>query len=114
MSQSRDNRRHSPRIERINLVQVSRFDEEGLPSDLATGRTLNLSEGGLRIELPRPLPLRSKASFTLILGERMLDLQGTVVYLEALDNDLFQVGIRFDSLDPAARLALKEHVEASP
>ena len=35
---SRD-RRIDTRVDKIHLVQVSRFDEEGFRADLATGRT---------------------------------------------------------------------------
>jgi len=63
-----DDRRNHPRIEKCQLVQVSRFDEEGFRADLATGRTLNISRGGLRLELVHPLPLRSEVSLSLALG----------------------------------------------
>ena len=57
MNEVREERRHEPRIRKLNLVQVSRFDEEGFRADLATGRTLDISHSGLRLELSHPLPL---------------------------------------------------------
>ena len=106
---SHEDRRTSPRIERINLVQVNRFDEEGFRADMATGRTINISTGGLRLELHHPLPLRSKVSLNLVIGDRILDISGTVVYLESLDETRCCMGIEFENLDPEVEQILGGH-----
>ncbi len=97
------NRRKSPRIEKINLVQISRFDEEGFRSDLATGRTLDISRGGVRLELYHPLPLRSVVGLNLALENTLLDISGEVVYLEVLDDDSCAMGIKFVDLSDETR-----------
>ena len=96
-----DNRR-ATRVERINLVQVSRFDEDGYNADLTTGRTLNLSRTGLRLELHHALPLRSHVRLDLAIGDQLITVEGTVVYLEALPGDRCAMGISFHELEPAA------------
>ena len=102
---SEEDRRNSLRIDRINLVQVNRFDEEGFRADMATGRTINISTGGLRLELHHPLPLRSKVTLNVVLGDQIVDLSGTVVYLESLDDTRCCMGIRFDPVDPETEAA---------
>lgn len=104
-------RRTSPRIEKVHLVQVSRFDEEGFRADLTTGRTLNISSGGVRLELHHPVPLRTVVSLNLVLGERILDVSGTVVYLEVLDGQRCGLGIEFNDLDPEIQALLDGFVE---
>ena len=52
-------RRASPRVDEIQLVQVA---EPGSPSGLATGRTVNISRGGVRLEMSSQLPLRTRVS----------------------------------------------------
>lgn len=100
-----DERRVEPRIRKINLVQVSRFDEDGFRADLATGRTLNLSTGGLRLELYHALPLRSRVRLDLVLGDDLINVEGVVVYLEAVDAERCAMGIAFSNLpESAARL----------
>jgi hypothetical protein len=100
-----DERRIEPRIRKINLVQVSRFDEDGFRADLATGRTLNLSPGGLRLELYHALPLRSRVRLDLALGEELINVEGVVVYLEAIDAERCAMGIAFSNLpDSVAQL----------
>lgn len=104
-------RRLSPRIEKVHLVQVNRFDEEGFRADLTTGRTVNISRGGVRLELHHPVPLRSVVSLNMVLGERIVDVSGTVVYLEDLDGERCGMGIEFDDLDPEVEALLEEFVE---
>ena len=104
-------RRNAPRIEKVHLVQVNRFDEEGFRADLTTGRTLNISRGGVRLELHHPVPLRSVVSLNLVLGEQILDVSGTVVYLEDLDGDRCGMGIEFNELDADGQALLDKFVE---
>lgn len=108
-----DDRRTDPRIDKINLVQISRFDEEGFRADLATGRTLNISRGGMRLELHHPLPLRSTVNINLVLDNRILDVSGTVVYLEALDESSSCMGIRFEGLDEETAQLLDAYMVAN-
>lgn len=103
-------RRLESRVDKINLVQVSRFDEEGFRADLKTGRTLNISRGGMRLELYHPLPLRTTVSLNLVLEERILDISGTVVYLEALDEEISCMGIAFNGLDEETKELLDTYM----
>ncbi len=104
-------RRTDPRIEKVHLVQVNRFDEEGFRAGLTTGRTLNSSTGGVRLELHQPVPLRSVVSLNLVLGEQIVDVSGTVVYLEDMDGERCGMGIEFGDLDPETEALLEEFVE---
>lgn len=112
MSDGDDDRRIDTRVDKINLVQVSRFDEEGFRADLATGRTLNISRGGLRLELHHPLPLRSVVSMDLLLGEKLVQIEGTVVYLEALDEESCCMGVEFRNVPPQIQSELNRLVDA--
>jgi len=106
-----DERREDPRVKKIQLVQVTRFDEEGFHADVATGRTLNMSSGGIRLELHHALPLRSVINLGLGLGEEIIEVSGTVVYLEALDEERCAMGIRFAELSPEQEEKVREYVE---
>lgn len=112
-SNDNDNRRTASRVERINLVQVSRFDEDGFNADLTTGRTLNLSRSGLRLELHHALPLRSHVRLDLAIGEHLVTVEGTVVYLEALPGDRCAMGISFHDVEPPVQELLDSVVEAA-
>ncbi len=108
---SADHERHDPRIKNLNLVQVSRFNEEGFHADLATGRTLDISQGGIRLELHHPLPLRTLVALTLALGDELLEIQGKVVYLEEIDDERCAMGIQFRDMDEKAKQALDGYLD---
>lgn len=95
--------RAHPRIKALNLVQISRFDEEGFRADLATGRTLDISRGGMRLELHHHLPLRSIVGLTLALDNELVEVRGRVVHLEEIDEERCSMGIQFVDLGPEAR-----------
>ena len=103
-------RRSHLRIGKVHLVEVSRFDEEGARADLATGRTINISRGGARLELYHAVPLRSVVRLNMVLGDRILDVSGTVVYLEELGNERCGMGIEFTDLDAESEALLAEYV----
>ena len=108
MTEPARKRRVDSRVEKIQLVQISRFDEEGFRADLATGRTINISKGGLRLELHHPLPLRSQVELDLALGDELTHVSGTVVYLEVIDSlelppgalPLFGLCVGYPAQDP--------------
>ena len=111
MTGANGSHRHFPRIKNILLVEISRFDEKGFRADMATGRTLDISYGGLRLELSHPLPLRSVVVLTLALGAGLVQVKGKVVYLEQLDGSLCAMGIQFTDVAPRSRRLLDEHVD---
>ncbi len=103
--------RHHPRVKNLSLVQVDRRNEEGLPADLATGRTLDISPGGIRLELHHPLPLRTIVEMSLALDNDLVDVRGKVVYLEEIDDEHCAMGIQFTDVSEQARRLLEQYVE---
>ena len=103
--------RHYPRVKHLNLVQVDRRDDEGLQADLATGRTLDISPGGIRLELHHPLPLRTIVEMSLALDNDLVDVRGKVVYLEEIDDERCAMGIQFIDVGAGARQLLERYVE---
>ncbi len=111
MNGSDGRHRHFPRIRNVLLVEISQFDERGFRADMATGRTLDISYGGLRLELNHPLPLRSTVALTLALGEGLVQVQGKVVYLQQVEGDRCAMGIQFTDVAPRSRRMLDDYVE---
>ena len=99
-------RRASPRVHEVQLVQIS---EPGA-SRPTTGRTLNLSRGGVRIETGNQLPLRSRLRLSLAVGDEFVTISGSVVYLEALDHGRCTMGVQFTEIDAASRRRLDQHI----
>jgi hypothetical protein len=106
-------RRGEIRVEKIQLVQVSRFDEQGSCADLALGRSANLSRDGIRLEISHPLPLRSVVHASIALGNEIVNVSGRVIYLEELDESRTAVGIAFSDVSSDARRIIDRHVAAA-
>ncbi len=111
MQETYSRQRDFPRVRNLLLAEISRLDEQGVRADLATGRTLDISYGGLRLELPVPLPVRSEVVLTLALGERLVRIKGKTVYLQKVDGDRCAMGVQFTDVAPRARRLLDEHVD---
>ncbi|NJL29943.1 MAG: PilZ domain-containing protein [Thermoanaerobaculia bacterium] len=105
-------RRNEPRVGKVQLVQITRFDEEGFHADIATGRTLNVSRGGIRLELHHALPLRSVVNLSVLLGEDILEVTGKVVYLEAIDDERCAMGVAFGDLSPTQVQQIERYLGA--
>ena len=101
-------RRTSPRVDEVQLVQVS---VPSAPSAFTTGRTLNISRGGVRLEMSGELPLRTRVRLSLAVGDEFVTVAGSVVYLEALDGGRCSMGVQFTDLDANSRRRLDEYVE---
>ncbi len=101
-----DDQRESARLRRLQLVQISRYDAQGVQADVATGRTLNLSHGGMRLELSHPLPLRATIQLSIALGDDIIEVNGSVRYLEVIDDVRNAMGVEFIDLTPADQAAI--------
>jgi c-di-GMP-binding flagellar brake protein YcgR len=93
-----DDRRRAPRVESIHLVNVDQLDAEGFHTDLAIGRTLDLSKLGMQLELNHLLPLRTTISLSLAIDDEVIDVQGRVVFARELDGERYAMGIEFQNL----------------
>jgi len=92
--------RKAPRVVSLNLVSVARIDGTGVPTLDAMGRTLNISEGGIKFEAFTSIPLTTEVEMGIALGEDIIHPRGRVVYLEELEKGRFVMGLRFFDLAP--------------
>jgi c-di-GMP-binding flagellar brake protein YcgR len=111
MQEAHSRQRDFPRVRNLLLAEISRFDEQGVRADLATGRTLDISYGGLRLELAAPLPVPSNVVLTLAIGDRLVRIRGKTVYLQRMEDDRCAMGVQFTDVAPRARRLLDEHVD---
>jgi c-di-GMP-binding flagellar brake protein YcgR len=106
-------RRQAPRAERASLVHLVRRGADGSQEELATGRSMNLSLGGIRLALDHGLPLGSVVDLTLLLDGELVDASGSVVYQERGDS-LHAVGIEFADLSAEARAKIERYLSHPP
>ena len=90
----------SKRFESINLVSLSHKDTEGRTDMESVGRTLDLSKGGILLELPSALPSPNEdVEITLGIKNKIVRTRGRIVHQRQLDNGHFGLGISFIDLD---------------
>lgn len=101
------NLRNHVRLLSLNLVSYTQYNEEGQAEQTAMGRTLDLSTGGIKLEVNEPYPLSTNLEFTLQIKERLIEVKGRVVHVEELKNGKVGMGIKFTDIDPDD----KDHLE---
>lgn len=103
-------RRHAERVEAQQLVEVSVLDDVGRRSVPFLVRTLDLSSGGLRVEIGRPVLIGSRLHLTLQLGAELIDAIATVRTVSNRDDGGFEAGLRFESLSDECRVLIEDAV----
>ncbi len=88
------------RFESLNLVSLSHKDSEGRTDMESVGRTLDLSKGGILLELPSALPSpNEEVEITLGIKNKVIRAKGRIVHQRQLENGHFGLGISFIDLD---------------
>lgn len=96
MGGSNEHRQHA-RIKKLLFSEMSVFEESGLAEMPSLGRTLNLSEGGILMEIPKGIPFQLKVKVNLGIGDDVIALDGEIVNLRKKDDGDFEVGIAFSN-----------------
>ena len=101
MSENPPKTRHK-RLETLNLVSFTHRDSEGRVDLEVVGRTLDLSSGGILLEIPQPVPSGNReVEVTLGIRENVLHITGDIVHQRDLDDGNVGLGIAFRNLSEA-------------
>jgi len=111
-----EEKRAFPRVKSLNLVSLSKFGVEGYVELAELGRTLDLSEGGIRLEAFEVIPVGTRTRLRIGLREDIIDVDGQVAYVQEGTGGRVITGIAFVTMSPAHWQVLKsflsEKVEA--
>lgn len=88
--------RKTRRTEALLLTTYTVRQKDGGESEVAFGRTLDVSDRGVMVETQERLKLGTELDLEIALGERLIQTKGTVVHVEEAANDLFATGIQVD------------------
>lgn len=108
---NQEKRKHS-RIDSLNLLNYVYSDDSGDGSTQGMGRTLNVSESGILLEMHTPISIDDIISLTIGLEEDMVEIKGRVVYTNENDKKMYESGIEFFDVDDKAKETLKKYIEA--
>jgi hypothetical protein len=95
-----DERRRTPRISSAWLVSYADYDAEQVLRSLGIGKTIDLSDGGLKVWCTETFRVPTDLDVDLALGDQILRVRGRVVHAEEIEPGKYTMGIRF--VDPPA------------
>ena len=100
-------RRRTPRISALYLAAIT---SDGLVEEMSVtvGRTIDVSETGVRLETPHPLGIDDKVRLEIAIEETLVSAQGRVVRVMRT-GALIEVGIDFTMISDLDRQALTQH-----
>ena len=101
-------KRNNPRIMALNLVSYEADRDPagdpvppappGVTNREGLGRTRNVSEGGILLEVARPYPLSAVLDLRIALGEKIISPKARVVRLQELAGNRVEMGLKFIEL----------------
>jgi hypothetical protein len=91
-------KRASPRIRSLNLASYVPKKDERQEYIISIGRTLDVSEGGAKIETHRELARGVQLELEIAVEDQIISAKGEVLYSTDLGHGLFGTGIRFTSI----------------
>jgi hypothetical protein len=105
-----EERRKCPRVPAEHLVSYTHYDEEGDPDDMGMARTLDLSEGGILLEMTRPARPGSALEIKMVSGEHIIRARGQVAYSQLLSPDRWRVGVSFVEITQGDLVTIEREV----
>jgi hypothetical protein len=97
-------RREHPRVETQNPISYVCKDDNGNPIKEGTGKTINISKGGILIETRNSFEWQEILLLAITTEDGLIGVKGKVVYCNAADFGMFRTGIQF--LEPDEKILL--------
>jgi phosphopantetheine adenylyltransferase len=91
-------KRRSPRIRSLNLATYVPKKDDKQEYIISIGRTLDVSEGGAKIETHRKLDRGLQLELEIAVENQIISARGEVLYSTELADGLFGTGIRFTAI----------------
>ena len=107
------NRKDSIRLKVIYPAIYTRFDNKGRPCDQKTCRSMNVSQGGVRLQSSFPVDSGEVLDITIALGGNLVAFKGKVVYVASSEDQGFEFGISIEDIDDQDRVALSRFIHHS-
>lgn len=106
-----EDKRSATRVDSLNLLYVGIYEDRQLIKH-AMGRTLNVSESGILLEMHFSIDTRQSVALTIALEDELLNIEGEVVYSREGGSGKFEIGIKFLAVHDAARQLLNKYINA--
>ncbi len=107
----RERRQHT-RIDSLNLLAYTCFDNDGNTVEQGMGRTLNVSESGILLETNIELEANNKVAVTVAIEETLVEIQGSVIRSQLNAEGMYESGIKFSDISADELKVLRSYVAA--
>lgn len=111
----KEERRRTARVLVEHLVSYVVLDERGGTDEMGMARTLDLSEGGIVLEMTHSLDRGSHLEMKMVSGDHILEARGLVVYSKYLPDYLpdnrWRVGVSFTEITEGDLATIAQEVE---
>ena len=104
-------KRNFIRLDSLHLLDYLIIDREGMQTTYSMGRTLDVSEHGLHLEVTQPVSVGDTLLVTVGLEDDLIDLVGEVKYSKKISNR-YSVGIEFSDISDDGLRVLKKYIVA--
>ena len=91
-------KRRFPRLDAVQLVSYTHFDDAENPVEMGMCRSIDLSQGGVTIQTHRFFPINTGLEMVIALEERLIRARGKVVHVREVSKDLYDVGVCFTGI----------------
>ena len=100
-------KRAARRIRSLNLTSYTPRKGDQQDYIVSIGRTLDVSEGGVKVETHRKLAEGTELDLDIAIEDMIISARGEVLHSEELKTGLFGTGIRFTSISEEDRKLLR-------
>ena len=105
-----DNKRRHERYDSLNLLSYVCIDSDGKEWTQGMGRTLDISETGLKLETHEPIDTKYVVLLAVGFEDDLVDIRGKIVYCNRGEQNKFEAGIEFLEVPPEAFTVLKRYI----
>jgi len=105
-----ENKRRHERYDALNLLSYVCVDSDGKEWTQGMGRTLDISENGLRLETHEPIDTKYVVLLSVGIEDELVDIRGKVVYCHRGEEQKFECGIEFLEVPSEAYTILKRYI----
>lgn len=99
------------RVHSLNLSYVL-LDNEENSEQQTMGRTLDVSEAGIRLETHLPVEIGRRMLLSIGLENEVVDIRGRVVHSGKNAEGKYELGVEFTDKDAAASKTLRDFIRA--
>lgn len=104
-------KRNFIRLDSLHLLDYLIIDREGKQTTYSMGRTLDVSEHGLQLEITQPVRVGDTLLITVGLENDLIDLIGEVKYAKEVSKR-YIAGIEFSDIGEEGLRILKKYIVA--